>query len=85
LSNASRRPAPVELESDSVPEILTQLQKSNHLSETLTPDNVDNSIKTLVKILNNIKHKEQRPLPKFSNHADNDYDYNGYESDDDGT
>jgi hypothetical protein len=75
----------VNIESSSVPEILTELQKSNHLPQTLTPDNVDNSIKTLVKILNNIKEKEQvihKPPPKFSNHASDDYDYN---NDDDGT
>lgn len=75
----------VELESNSVPEILTKLQKSNHLPETFTPDNVDNSIKTLVKILNNIKQKEQvvhKLPPKLSNHAGDDYDYN---NDDDGT
>lgn len=69
-----------DLRTNSIPEILTKLQKSNQLPATLTPDNVDNSIKTLVKILNNIKQKEiiHKPLPpppKFSNHADDDYDY----------
>lgn len=67
----------------SVPEILTKLQQSNHLPATLTPDNVDNSIKTLVKILKNIKQKEivDKPPPQYSNHAD---DYDDYGNDDDG-
>lgn len=72
-----------DLRSSSLPEILTKLQKSNHLPETLMPDNVDNSIKTLVKILNKIKQKEivHKPPPQYSNHADDDYDYG---NDDDG-
>ncbi|XP_050294016.1 adhesive plaque matrix protein isoform X2 [Anthonomus grandis grandis] len=44
-------------------EILKQLQESNTLPQTLTPNNIDNSIKTLVKILNALKdrQKQQRP------------------------
>lgn len=35
--------------------ILKKLQESNTLPHTLTADNIDNSIKTLVQILNNLK------------------------------
>lgn len=43
--------------------ILKQLQDSNTLPHTLTPDNIDNSIKTLVHILNTLKNtKLQRPI-----------------------
>lgn len=69
-----------DLQKNSIPEILSKLQESNLLPATLTPDHVDNSIKTLVKILNNMKQNDiiHKPLPlppKFSNHADDDYDY----------
>lgn len=59
-------------------EILTKLQKSNHLPETLKPEHVDNSVKTLVKILNNLKQKEnvQKPSLELSNHA---VDYENYD------
>lgn len=64
-------------------DILTKFQKSNHLPETLKPENVDHSVKTLVKILNNLKQKEiaQKPLPpKYTNHAVEDYDeYGNYD------
>lgn len=72
------------LESSSVEEILEKLQKSNHLPATITPDNIDGSIKTLVKILNNLKKNQilqQPPTPVHSNHASEDYDYG---SDEDG-
>lgn len=43
--------------------ILKQLQDSNTLPHTLTPDNIDNSIKTLVHILNSLKNtKLQKPI-----------------------
>lgn len=43
--------------------ILKQLQDSNTLPHTLTADNIDNSIKTLVNILNSLKNtKLQRPI-----------------------
>lgn len=78
-----------DLHSSSLSEVLTKLQNSNHIPETLTADNVDNSIKTLVKILNNIKHNEivEKPPPpprEYSNHANDDYDYANYGNDDDG-
>ncbi|KFB39919.1 AGAP009479-PA-like protein [Anopheles sinensis] len=39
----------------SLSDLLKSLQDSNLLPRTLTPDNIDNSIRTLVKILNNLK------------------------------
>lgn len=75
---------PDDRRSSSLSETLSKLQQSNHLPPTLTTDNVDNSIKTLVKILNNIKQSEvaQKPPPEYaSNQADDYYDYG---NDDDG-
>jgi len=68
--------------SSSLAEILTKLQQTNHLPETITPDNVDNSIKTLVKILNNLKETQTiQKVPEYNNQAD-DYDYSsGSDSD----
>ncbi|XP_055587741.1 uncharacterized protein LOC129740153 isoform X2 [Uranotaenia lowii] len=45
--------------STSLADLLKKLQDSNHLPKTLTPDNIDNSIRTLVKILNNLKASHQ--------------------------
>uniref|UniRef100_A0A182PTW8 Chitin-binding type-2 domain-containing protein n=1 Tax=Anopheles epiroticus TaxID=199890 RepID=A0A182PTW8_9DIPT len=39
----------------SLSDLLKNLQDNNLLPKTLTPDNIDNSIRTLVKILNNLK------------------------------
>lgn len=80
---------PQDLHELPVPEILTKLQKANHLPEHLTPDNADNSIKTLVKIFNDIKQTEVAskpppPPPIYHNQADDDYDYANYGSADDG-
>lgn len=64
-----------DLGSSSLAEILANLQKSNQLPEHLTPDNIDNSIKTLVKILNNLKQTQTiQQKPEYNNHAD-DYEY----------
>lgn len=65
-----------DLHAKPLSDILTKLQKSNHLPDTLKPENVDNSVKTLVKILNNLKQKEtaQKPPPEYTNHAVDDYD-----------
>ncbi|XP_050100986.1 uncharacterized protein LOC126581409 isoform X2 [Anopheles aquasalis] len=41
--------------SGSLSDLLKNLQDNNLLPKTLTPDNIDNSIRTLVKILNNLK------------------------------
>lgn len=42
-------------DNQSLSQLLKKLQDSNHLPKTLTADNIDNSIKTLIKILNNLK------------------------------
>lgn len=72
-----------DLHSSSISDVLTKLKKSNHLPETITTEHVDGSIKTLVKILNNLKEKEvvKKPPPAYSNHADDDYDYSTDEED----
>ncbi|XP_073813368.1 uncharacterized protein isoform X1 [Musca autumnalis] len=69
-----------DIRTSSLAEILHKLQETNHLPHTLTPDNIDNSIKTLIRILNNLKktqtivanppqHHEQSPS------ISPDYDY----------
>ncbi|KAJ8921456.1 hypothetical protein NQ315_003074 [Exocentrus adspersus] len=55
--------------------ILKQLQATNTLPQTLTPDNIDNSIKTLVRILEALK--KQQKLSKPIVVADDSVDYNG--------
>lgn len=72
-----------DLHSSSISDVLTKLKKSNHLPETIKTEHVDGSIKTLVKILNNLKEKEvaKKPPPTYSNHADDDYDYSTDEED----
>lgn len=47
-----------DIRTSSLAEILHKLQESNHLPQTLTPDNIDNSIKTLIRILNNLKRTQ---------------------------
>lgn len=72
------------LESSTIEEVLTKLQESNHLPATITPENIDGSIKTLMKILNNLKKNQvipKPPTPIQTNHANDDYDYS---SDEDG-
>lgn len=73
--------APVDLgfNSTSISLILKKLQDSNHLPQTITPDNIDNSIRTLVKILNNLK-KSQKVADTPSQHyheEDEDYEDDG--------
>ena len=64
-------------------DILKKLQDSNHLPKTLTPDNIDNSINTLVKILDNLKQSQTiQEKPEYNNQPD-DYDYNNNNGDDD--
>lgn len=72
------------LNSGSLAILLRQLQQSNHLPETITADNIDNSIRTLVKILNNLKkNKDQYSRPptteKIAIPDAVDYDYKYYE------
>lgn len=49
-------------------DILKKLQDSNHLPQTLTPDNIDNSIRTLVKILNDLKKPKEVSKTPAHNH-----------------
>ncbi|XP_055373701.1 myb-like protein AA [Condylostylus longicornis] len=69
-------------ETASLAEILRKLQETNHLPHTITPDNIDNSIKTLIKILNNLKQSQtiiENP-PQHHEHDYNDYDDTGIEN-----
>uniref|UniRef100_A0A1A9ZE93 Chitin-binding type-2 domain-containing protein n=1 Tax=Glossina pallidipes TaxID=7398 RepID=A0A1A9ZE93_GLOPL len=68
-----------DIRTSSLAEILHKLQESNHLPHTLTPDNIDNSIKTLIHILNNLK-QTQTIVPNPPQHHElpphsPDYDY----------
>lgn len=71
--------APTDIDSNSLATLLRKLQETNHLPETLTPDNIDNSIRTLVKILDNLKRSKDRykvtPTPEVTS----DYDYKYYD------
>lgn len=49
--------------SNSLSLILKKLQDTNALPHTLTPDNIDNSIKTLVKILSSLKKQQHFARP----------------------
>lgn len=50
---------PTILNTNPLSEILKQLQSTNTLPTTLTPENIDNSIKTLVKILTVLKKQQK--------------------------
>lgn len=63
-----------EYESNSLADILKKLQDTNQLPHTITSDNIDNSIKTLVKILNDLKKQKVGDVPQ-QNYQENDYDY----------
>ncbi|XP_068154052.1 integrator complex subunit 3 homolog isoform X1 [Drosophila tropicalis] len=69
-----------DIRTSSLAEILHKLQASNHLPHTLTPDNIDNSIKTLIRILQNLK-QTQTIVPNPPQHHETqsnkhkDYDY----------
>lgn len=52
-----------EEDSNSLGQLLKKLQDSNTLPHTLTPDNIDNSIKTLVQILNSLKKHQKITRP----------------------
>ncbi|XP_063703622.1 uncharacterized protein LOC134833283 [Culicoides brevitarsis] len=71
-----------EIDSNSLATLLRKLQETNHLPETLTPDNIDNSIRTLVKILDNLKRSKDRykvtPSPPVVTPVA-DYDYKYYD------
>ncbi|XP_055907840.1 signal element on autosome protein 2 [Eupeodes corollae] len=69
-----------DLKTLSLAEILRKLQESNHLPQTLTPDNIDNSIRTLIRILHNLKGS-QTIVDDPPQHHEQDYDYNNNEED----
>lgn len=75
--------APAGISGESLSNLLKRLQESNHLPETLTPDNIDNSIRTLVKILNNLKKNKNAykvtQEPVTVQEPSNDYDYKYYD------
>ncbi|XP_037909424.1 proline-rich extensin-like protein EPR1 isoform X3 [Hermetia illucens] len=56
-----------DLAQSSLAEILRKLQDTNQLPKTLTPDNIDDSIRTLIKILDNLK-QTQSVLPDPPQH-----------------
>lgn len=69
-----------DIRTSSLAEILHKLQESNHLPHTLTPDNIDNSIKTLIRILNNLKQTQTIVANPPQHHespspSSPDYDY----------
>ncbi|XP_076258914.1 uncharacterized protein LOC143195545 [Rhynchophorus ferrugineus] len=70
--------------SQNLANILRKLQESNALPQTLTPDNIDNSIKTLVKILNVLrqKQKEHKPIvvPDYQTEINNEASVDLYDS-----
>ncbi|XP_030371546.1 mediator of RNA polymerase II transcription subunit 15 [Scaptodrosophila lebanonensis] len=68
-----------DIRTSSLAEILHKLQASNHLPQTLTPDNIDNSIKTLIRILQNLKQTQSiasSPPQDHETAVAGDYDYN---------
>lgn len=54
---------PQQPQSTSLDSLLKKLQDSNTLPQTLTTDNIDNSIKTLVKILSGLKKQQKFTKP----------------------
>lgn len=70
-----------DYDGDSLATLLKKLQETNHLPETLTPDNIDNSIRTLVKILNNLKKSKDRYKVTPKPTTNDDYDYKYYDDD----
>lgn len=56
-------PPPRQPEKTSLDTLLKKLQASNTLPQTLTTDNIDNSIKTLVKILSDLKKDQKFTKP----------------------
>lgn len=76
LPNQLTTPAPPRPEavvqqddSHSIALILKTLQETNQLPKTLTADNVDNSIKTLLEFLNNLKEKAPKHEPLTPTHT----------------
>ncbi|CAH1992473.1 unnamed protein product, partial [Acanthoscelides obtectus] len=66
-------------------ELLRKLQESNMLPKTLTADNIDNSIKTLVRILDELKKRQKFVKPIVVTEGPGDYgddDNETYDDDD---
>ncbi|VEN38008.1 unnamed protein product [Callosobruchus maculatus] len=67
---------------NSLKELLRKLQASNMLPKTLTADNIDNSIKTLVRILDELKKRQKFVRPIVVTEGPGDYDEDDNEADD---
>lgn len=61
--------------------ILKQLQNSNTLPQTFTTDNIDNSIKTLVKILNSLRTQQSLKIQPIVVSDDDDDNLDNFEND----
>lgn len=64
---------PREYGSTSVSEVLRKLQETNLLPQTLNADNIDDSIQTLVRILNNLKQSQHVAEIPAQHHQSVDY------------
>lgn len=69
------------INASSITTLLRKLQDSNQLPQTITPNNIDNSIRTLVKILNNLKHTQSVADTPSQHYVENNDD--GHDSSDD--
>ncbi|XP_017781033.1 PREDICTED: uncharacterized protein LOC108565878, partial [Nicrophorus vespilloides] len=63
ITTTTTNPNSITENTNSLSLILKRLQDMNALPETLTPDNIDNSIKTLVKILSTFKKQQKFVQP----------------------
>ncbi|GAB0088195.1 hypothetical protein DMENIID0001_025830 [Sergentomyia squamirostris] len=64
-----------DFQSKSLAELLKKLQESNQLPQTLTSENIDNSIKTLIKILNNLKQEQNVAIEPAQHQTDEQQEY----------
>lgn len=87
----TKPPAYLSNQPNTLSDILRKLQETNHLPHTLTTDNIDNSIRTLVKILNDLKKSQKVAEIPQQNHqqsidsqGDDYYDTDPIKDDDDG-
>lgn len=85
---AAVQPSPVidyAINTTSIASILKKLQDTNHLPQTITPDNIDNSIRTLVKILSSLKTSQKVVDSPSQHYADNNNGGEDYEDNDSNT
>lgn len=80
ISNAKTKAALLNsignLNTTSLTKLLKKLQDSNHLPQTFTPDNVDQSVKTLVKTINNLRKSQKgTKLPTQTQQYSNNDEY----------